>query len=310
MSKAHGMRFSSLLLFFVASAAAAVACSSSDGPTVTPATPEGGASSSGGDGTPDPDGGSIVPGEDGAAPAYVKTTTETFQHEGGARIYILSVPVDYDANKKYPVYLFMHGNPGDAEGMLNAFPVDPVTKNEAVVVYPNAATIDWDHTLKDNTDVTYLKALIDEVAAKVSIDPQRILLSGWSGGGFMASQVACRYASLFRAIGIHAGGAPYDPENGDPNYTPACAGAAIATIVTHGTSDGAVDVGSGTYAAQYWAEHAGCQGTKSASSPDPCMAYDGCPADKPVKVCIIEGGSHPLWNRAHEVTWDWFKSLP
>lgn len=309
MSKADVMRFTSLLFFFLGSAAAAVACSSSDSP-VTPAGPDGSASSSGGDGTTGPDGAPVPPGEDAAAPVYVKTTTETFQHEGGARIYILSVPVDYDAAKKYPVYMFLHGNPGTAEQMTTAFPVDPVTKNEAIVVYPNAATVDWDHTLKDNTDVTYLKALIDEVAKKVSIDPQRILLSGWSGGGFMASQVACRYAGLFRAIGIHAGGAPYDPENTDPNYTPTCDGASIATIVTHGDQDGAVGVGSGQYAGQYWAEHAGCQGTTSASMPDPCKDYDGCPADKPVKVCIVAGHGHPLWNRAHEVTWAWFKSLP
>lgn len=305
------MRFPLSLLALAAATLMPLACSSSDDPPPAQAAPDGGSSSGGeGDGTTEEDGGKVEPGPDGAAPVYVKETTETFQVGNATRKYILGVPVDYDAGKKYPVYMFMHGNPGTAEGMVSAFPVDPVTKTEAIIVYPNASTENWDHTLSDNVDVVYLKALIDEVAAKVSIDKARIFLSGWSGGGFMASQMACRYASLFRAIGVYAGGAPYDPENGDPNYTPACAGASIATIVVHGDADGAVDVSSGEYAGQYWSEHNGCQGSQSASTPSPCKTYDGCPADKPVKTCIVSGVGHPLWTKAHEAAWAWFKSLP
>ena len=39
----------------------------------------------------------------------VKTTTETFEHEGATRKYLLSVPLDYDASKKYPLYFWLHG---------------------------------------------------------------------------------------------------------------------------------------------------------------------------------------------------------
>src|SRR5438045_2439001 len=87
---------------------------------------------------------------------------------------------------------------------------------------------------RGTADSTFLLAVIDKVAASYSIDKTRVLLSGWSGGGFMSSAMACRFYASFRAIGIHSGGAPYDA-NGGPS--PACVGASIATLVTHGGLD-------------------------------------------------------------------------
>lgn len=307
------MRAFSFLLGLAAIAAVPLACSSSDDATPAQTMPEN-------DGGPitDDDGGQVL--EDGGVldpdtgkPTYVTTTTEKFMHAGAERIYILSVPLDYDAGKKYPVYMFMHGNPGTAQTMLDYYPVDSVTKNEAIVVYPNALTLDWDHSAwsTDNADVTYLTALVDEVAAKVSIDKTRILLGGWSGGGFMASQVACRYSGLFKAIGIFSGGAPFDTETSDPNApSPACTGAAVATIVTHGGNDNTVGPTSGDYAGMYWADKNGCGGSTTDTTPSPCKKYDGCPADKPVTVCTVPGVGHPMWDQTHAVAWAFLKSLP
>jgi hypothetical protein len=88
------------------------------------------------------------------------------------------------------------------------------------------------------------------------------------------------------------------------------AGLSIATLVTHGTADTNVEFSGGEYAAQYWSEHNGCSATTTASTPAPCETYDGCPADKPVKRCFIEGQGHPLWDQALTVEWAWFKALP
>lgn len=304
------MRPSSSLGFALVGLALLLACSKSDPPPpqVTPpptgddsGTPEASASSSTSSSSSS---GDPLPKE------WVKTTTENVQHQGSARRYILSVPLDYDANKKYPLYIWLHGNPGTAENAAS-FKVHNVTKNEAIIAYPGSIdTGGWDHSasVRDNVDSTFILAMLDAVVAKYSIDTSRVLISGWSGGGFMSSAMACRFSGRFRAIGIHAGGAPYDVN--DPNGTPACRNASIATLVTHGRNDGTVGFDSGTYAAQYWSEHNSCSGGKSAGTPAPCEDYSGCATGKPVRSCFISGLGHPLWDQALTVEWDWFKALP
>jgi polyhydroxybutyrate depolymerase len=274
-----------------------VACSKDATPP-----PDNGASSSGG-------GAGSSSGTTGPN-AVVKTTTETLAHDGATRKYILSVPTDYDAGKKYPLYIFLHGNPGTAEGAA-AFALEKVTRNEAILAYPGSLVEDgWDHSasLQDNADSTFILAMIEALEAKYAIDGARVLLSGWSGGGFMSSAMACRYSSKFRAIGIHAGGAPYDPNSA--TTTPDCPGATIATLVTHGDADTVVAFDGGQYAAQYWSEHNGCGTGSTAVTPSPCKTYDSCPADKPVEFCFIPGQDHPLWDQALAVEWAWFKALP
>lgn len=310
------MRLTSALLFAAGAVGCVlVACSSTDS-TPAATNPDGSTSSSGGssgDGSSGGSSGGSSEGSSGGAdsgePAYVKTTTETMQHEGQARKYIVSVPLDYDAAKKYPLSIWLHGNPGTAESAAG-FRVDRVTKGEAIVVYPGSLVTDgWDHSaaLQDNADTTFIFAVIDALKAKYSIDDARKLLSGWSGGGFMASLMACRYSTSFRAIGIHAGGAPFDV-NGGAN--PTCDGAAIATLVSHGGQDTAVGGDSGFYAAEYWSDKNGCSGTRTATTPAPCEKYDGCPADKPVEYCFNANDGHGLWSKAIEVEWAWFKALP
>lgn len=288
----------------VAFAAAVFACSSASTPGTTPANPEGGTSSSSGGSS---GGGSSSGGSSGTPAPSDDVDTTTVTLPGGK--YVLSVPRDHDAAKKYPLWIFLHGHPGSAE-VGAGFQLHGITKREAILAYPGAAAGTWDHgaVYTDNADSALILALIDDIAAKYSLDKGRVLVSGWSGGGFMASMMACRYSAKFRAIGIHAGGAPYD--GSDPNVTPDCAGASLATFVSHGEADGTVSADSGRYAAQYWSEHNGCSASKTASTPAPCETYAGCPAGKPVKACFIPGLGHPVWDQALTAEWAWFKSLP
>lgn len=311
------MRASPSLLGLTLLAAACVlpafAAGCSDDPAPPQPQPDGGTT----DATMDPDGSvdAAPPEAEAGEPVYVKTSTETFDYGGAVRKYLLSVPVDYDATKKYPVYMFMHGSPGTAEGMLATYPVDKITKGEAIVVYPNALGSDWNlyAPTASNTDMGYLQALVDEVAKKVSIDKGRVLGSGWSGGAFMSSQTACR-VKLFKAIAIHAGGAPYElPENSpqkDAQGFFVCPGGPVATLVTHGRADTTVTPDSGEFAATHWAHVNGCGTTTAPTAPSPCVAYAGCPAGLGVTLCMIDGLGHPLWVEAQKTAWAFFKALP
>jgi polyhydroxybutyrate depolymerase len=301
------MRLLSGLVLAAVAWCVVVACS---GSSDTPANPDNGTSSSGGNGSS----GASSSGEEGGTtpPVNNDIVTTTLENIDG-RKYSLSVPKDYDAAKKYPLWIFMTGDPVPADGGVG-FALHQYSKNEAIIAYPSAADTAYDHTAfsTDNADSTFILGLIDALAGKYSIDKGRVLLDGWSNGGFMASAMACRYSAKFRAIGVQAGGAPYDPNSQDPNFVPDCAGAAVATFVSHGKNDVTVDFNE--FAGEYWAQHDGCGTTRTASTPAPCETYEGCPADKPVKVCFIPGVDHyGLFGQtfnAFAVEWAWFKSLP
>ena len=312
------MRFSSSAVIAVSGIVLTVlACSSSD-PAPAPAEPgtDGGSTSSGSSGNGDVDGstsgstssGGGVDAADAAEIEYVESTLIKMQHESVERSYVLSVPLDYDASKMYPLWIWLHGDPGDATS-ASSRRLDRVSKNEAIIAYPGALAAGWDHTaaIQDNPDTTFIFAMIDAIDASHSIDKDRILLGGWSSGAFMASLMACRFSASFRAIALEAGGAPFDIIGGD---NPTCDGAAIATVVTHGGQDNTVGPTSGFYAAEYWQDHNGCNGSKAGGQPAICEDYAGCPNDKPVRYCVEPNGGHGILANAHAIEWAFFKALP
>jgi poly(3-hydroxybutyrate) depolymerase len=307
------MRFRSSLVFAIGTLVAAIACSSSNGGAVGEVGPEGGAPTEDGSPATSSSGGSsgdAPPQDDGPDVPQLKFETKTIkiQHEGAERYYILRVPDDYDANKAYPLVVFLHGNPSDAEWAATYTRYElNVSKYEAIVVYPDALTDSWDHgaAIEDNADSTFIFATIDSVKASHNIDGSKILLTGWSGGGFMSAAMACRFSGSFKAIGIHNGGQPYDPNGGD---NPTCDGAQIPTFVTHGGKDFAVGPTSGFYAADFFSELNGCDNTQTDVPPPPCKAYDNC--TKSTIYCYDDNWDHGLWAGALAAEWAWFKALP
>jgi polyhydroxybutyrate depolymerase len=308
------MRFTSSIVIATSMILAAIACSSSNGGAVGgesdtdggPASEDGPSSSSGGSSSgssPQGDGGG-----DAAPELKFKSETVKVQHWGAERYYILRVPDDYDAKKAYPLVVFLHGNPSDAEWSATYTRYElNVSKYEAIVVYPDALTDSWDHgaALEDNADSSFILDTIDRVKASHNIDGSKILVTGWSGGGFMSAAMACRYSASFKAIGIHNGGQPYDPNGG---ASPTCDGAQIPTFVSHGGKDFAVGPTSGFYAAEFFADLNGCDDTQSPVAPAPCKKYDNCNAS--TIYCYDDNWDHGLWAGALAAEWAWFKALP
>jgi polyhydroxybutyrate depolymerase len=247
---------------------------------------------------------------------HVTLTSETFAFGGEERTYELALPKTYDAKKTYPLVMSFHGNPGTADWMAQNLPFDSVSKGDAVIVYPQAATEDWDlYTPTDsNRDMAFIKALIGEVKAKkANIDTKKVFGFGYSGGAFFLTQFTCRFGGVFKAISVNAGGGPDEQQMGydqRPNGCYICPGGAVPIIVTHGTADDNVEFASGEFTHACYASTNGCKQTLSDSTPAPCQVHDGCPASKPVKWCPIEGQSHALWDGAMTQAWAFFTSLP
>ena len=256
------------------------------------------------------DGGGTVDAGPAPNPDIVTTTRETLTVNGTVRSYTLAVPVSYDASKKYPLVLALHGDGGDGASMQASGPYELTSKQDAIVAYPSGQNQAWDlfTPVESNPDIQFLMQLVPAIASKYFVDQQRVLGFGYSSGAFMVNQLACKVDGLLRAIAPNEGGAPAD----DPNATTrTCPGRAVATFVFHGEADRTVDIGSGEFEAQFWGDKAGCAMEREDIDPaPPCQRQKGCPAATPVTICRIPGQDHIVWNRAAEVSWKYFVALP
>lgn len=275
------------------------------------------ASSGGTSGTSD---GSASAPEGGAADP-VELATNTMKFEGRDRTYVVAKPKTYDARKAYPLVMAFHGNPSSAANMIARQPF-AAAGSDAIVVYPQAASpsdtnpgfFDWDiYTVtKDNADMSWIVALVDEIKKTLNVDKSRVFAFGYSGGGFFVAHFACRFAGYFRAISSHAGGGPDEEAMGfqkRPSGCFVCPGGPTATLVTHGKLDDQVEPGSGEFTASCFAETNGCSGSRAPTQPAPCEQYDGCPGGKPVKICMLPQQDHEIWPNAAGESWAFFRTF-
>lgn len=250
--------------------------------------------------------GEIVEQPDGntTKPSKVNATNETVDVAGNARRYVLAVPKTYDAARKYPLIVALHGDGQDGPAFRAFLPFDDIAGDDAIVAYPTGA-VDIFTPYDQNPDQLMIEATIEAVKGKYAIDEGKVWGFGYSKGGFMANEIACRKPGVFKAMAIHAGGAPQEPQM---NGFPVCPGVVgLPVLATEGEFDTAI---GGDYGAQYWASVNGCSNQRSATTPAECKKHNGCPADKPVVYCLAPGVSHyPIWANAAAVSWDFFRSL-
>lgn len=130
---------------------------------------------------------------------------------GETRNYQLYVPDNYQAN--CPLVLSLHGANGhsydkspfatgvaDAKGCIVAYPQGKVT---AFPIGFGGSTTGWTASGEDNFDVEFLKAVIEDVASKYTIDRKRIYCCGFSNGGMMTyamSNVCSDIIAAFASI--------------------------------------------------------------------------------------------------------------
>ena len=127
--------------------------------------------------------------------------TQSMQIAGVNRTYIVHAPSGLN---KPPFVLNIHGYNMDAASEQSYTKMDQVADREKfIVVYPNAINKSWD--LSGANDFTFLLAIIDSIDKKYKIDRNRIYACGFSQGGFMSFQLACRYSTVFAAIAPTSG---------------------------------------------------------------------------------------------------------
>jgi polyhydroxybutyrate depolymerase len=230
---------------------------------------------------------------------------------GHRRTAIVHIPAGYTSKSKLALVLNLHGSESTASAQEKFSGMDAVADaDHFIVAYPQALSADrigYDWNIPGEpmvngkfppasapSDVTFLTTLVRDLAGRYCIDLSRVYATGVSGGGRMASQLACDASSVFAAIAPVAG----------LRYPSSCpASRPVPVIAFHGTAD-LIDpfdgggLGYWTYsvptAAHLWASHNHCAASpQSTSGPGYRLTrYTGCSGGTEVELYAITGEGH------------------
>ncbi len=224
--------------------------------------------------TPVPPSPANTPPPSGQEPIYqAGTYNESITVDGRTRTYLLHIPTGYRTTTAYPLVFSFHGAGGNGKQMaaktgFNAY----ADRDGFIAVYPDGIDNSWNDgrgtTQVDKrgvNDVGFVSALIDHLAAKLSIDRKRVFATGMSNGGIFSHRLGCELSSQISAIGPVAGEIPEAIVSSCKPSSP------MSRIAIHGVADplnpflgGETRGGAGgrilsaQATAEKWAAHNGC----------------------------------------------------
>ncbi|WP_205709672.1 PHB depolymerase family esterase [Kineococcus siccus] len=156
-------------------------------------------------------------------------------------------------------------------------------------------------------DVAFLTAVIDQVDAAGCVDDDRVYATGYSGGGRMASTLACRLSDRIAAVAPVAGlraGRPAPADTTVPEVQDCTPEDPVAVVTFHGDADpvnpyqgnGDLRWGySAPVAVQSWARIDDCRVgpvRRTVSEHVAAFTYSGCAAGADVEFYSIAQGGH------------------
>ncbi len=126
----------------------------------------------------------------------------------GRRRYTISISPGYSREKLNPLILVLHydghGSAFFGELILLGL-IEPAFKElDPIIVAPDCPSRDWTQPESERLVID----LLDSLPAEYNIDPERILITGYSLGGMGTWHFAARYPERFRAAIIMAGRPP------------------------------------------------------------------------------------------------------
>jgi len=267
-------------------------------------------------------------------------------YAGRDRSYALHVPAGLGPARPVPLVLAFHGGLGTAAYMPALTGFSRTSDREGfLVAYPNGSgalddrLFTWNggtccgYAQRENVDdVGFVRAVIDDIAARFPVDPRRIYATGISNGGILSYRLACEMADRVAAIGSVAG----------TQNLPECAPSApVAILHIHGTADqhlpfeggvgpeslAGVDFASVAESINFWqrADQCPAEARVEVSGIVTHTTYAPCAAGSAVELFAIEGGGHawpggvaawqggdppPMELDATDVLWSFFAAHP
>ncbi len=129
---------------------------------------------------------------------------------------ILMKPADYDASRKYPLLVVIHGGPTGVDTALRAadrtYPLERFAAKGALILKPNyrgsAAYGEKFRSLNVRNlgigDYEDVISGVDYLIQKGMVDKDKVGAMGWSQGGYISAFITC-YSDRFKAVSVGAG---------------------------------------------------------------------------------------------------------
>lgn len=279
-----------------------------------------------------------------------QTLRRTVEVASVTREYLVTLPVDYDAQQPYALIFAFHGLGGDREQLRSYMNMERPADAEAIVIYPAGLETErgtgWDLD-GGSDDLAFVDALLEHYTQELCIDETRIYAMGHSYGGCMSNSVGCFRGDIFRAIAPVAGCGPFGR-----NVT--CSGQ-VAALVVHSPFDTVEEYSSAVQGCTRWlransceeSPECGCHWEDPPESADQCTQtaqqsytpgasievterderdpvfrqYTGCDEQYPVITADYwrrerqtEGDPEERWHNpppwAPDLIWEFFSNLP
>jgi len=235
--------------------------------------------------------------------------SETIQYDGLTREYSIYVPASYDGTTSFPLLFNFHGGGGDIASQIAIADMSPIADTENfIVVYPQARqdpsdgnSFNWIPKVPGTfDDVPFISSLIDTIAINYEIDQNRIYACGYSLGGDMSFELACKLNSRIAAIAPVARTMQANPDSfcfpEHPTGVLTILGTDDNTSPYNGiTYDGVEYYLSAAATHSYWANHNNCDVNPTMSTVSPSVerytwsTTSGCSYVEELKVI---GGGH------------------
>ncbi|MBO9435876.1 alpha/beta fold hydrolase [Ruegeria sp. R13_0] len=226
-----------------------------------------------------------------------------------------------------PLVVFLHGYGGSGSGtMNNRSMVEPLLARGYAVMAPEGlerpdrgGIQSWNFYpgFGERDETAFLSEAVDDAAERFGIDGERVVLGGFSAGGFMVNYLACDAPETFSAY-VPVSGGFWRP------HPESCAGP-IRMFHTHGWIDNVVPLegrllGGGRFhqgdifaGLEIWREANGCVDTKPSgfSTTGQFMRRNwmGCAEGSALEFALFPGG-HTVPSGWADMMLDWYEGLP
>jgi len=248
----------------------------------------------------------------------------------GERDYYIAMPDDTDG--PVPSIVFLHGAGGSGNGALrNSGMVNSYLARGYAVIAPDGVSREgrrgkgWyfhPSSGRQQEEVDNLEAVRDDALARFDLDPDHIILTGFSIGGSMAAYAACLSPDSFSA---------YSPVGGNfwRPHPEACEGP-VRMLHTHGWTDGTVPIEGRAFRGQpittpgiraqgdvfeamaIWRATNGCQFGKAdrfiVDENYWRRAWDRCTDGSALELALFPRG-HRIPNGWADLVVDWYEGL-
>ncbi len=247
------------------------------------------------------------------------TDLSTIDDAVADRPFKVFVPATYDGAVAVPLVILLHGFGITGEMQDDFFHVQRLAESKGFLMVSPDGTRNADGATFWNAtdaccgfgatvdDSAYLAAVIQQVKSDYAVDAHRVVLVGFSNGGFMSYRMACDHADLIAGIVSISAATFHDPARCAPSSP-------VNVVEIHGTNDETIAFEGGTFEGTAhpsaeqtvadWAAYNGCDNSSQITTATRDLArtlmgsessvtrYDGCPEGGAVELWTIVGGEH------------------